>query len=83
MFDQSAADMVAIAGTPTAVTTNDFPQWELDDGDGICGLTILPHGYGLGEPHVVFYDGAAGAGDLSLRLRIRNLGFLEAVNTAY
>lgn len=79
---QSPADMVALAGTPTAIVTNDFPQWELDDGDGVCGIYIVPHGYGRAEPHLVFYDALAGAGNFTMRLRIKSLGFLTNVTTA-
>jgi hypothetical protein len=75
--------LLAVAGAPTLITTNDFPHWQMADGDALGGIEIVPHGWGLAEAHVVFYDAAAGAGNLSLRLRNRALGFLESVASAY
>lgn len=80
---QGATDLLTLAGTPTLVTTNDSPAWEVDAAEGICGIYTLPHGWGRAEPHLVVYVPVATAGDLTFRLRIRSRGFLEGANSAY
>lgn len=85
MFWQGATDWRAVTGVGTATegTVNASPYWELADGDAICSEIIVPHGYGLAEPHLVFHVPTANAGNLSLRLRIRAIGFLQQVTKAY